>query len=448
MPDRQNQHAGNQFRLEGTETSSVPLEKRHPPVWWAVRRFQLNIDALREMLHRAAPEMRELDKLRLGANALAAVNALPKENQEQLEALLEEEQRERPPEAPEEEPQRGDTTGEDLSEADGKRLHEIFRGDRFALASFLEGYMAAVAGPSREAIVQNSFLIMAVSAFEVLVSGLAARHFVAFPGALDPAKEEFSLEDVEGFRTTEDAIDLLLSRRVGDLMRGGLDDWAKWFLGRGKIKLSELAIDWESAREIFQRRHLVTHSGGLVSSAYLAKVKIPDPPALGSRAMVDEDYLEAAFDHLDALGTGMGIQAWGIWYPDQLDDSAAALLRRTYQTTLLRRWQVTEKLATMEVRCADELRHSIRCNGWLSLAERTGYETIRAEVEQWDVSALDGRFKLARLVLLQELDAALALVPALLASEQLRPGELREWPILRTLRAHPEYEALAMAHKV
>jgi hypothetical protein len=393
--------------------------------------------------------MRELDRLRLGANALAAVNALPKENQEQLEALLEEEQRERPPGVPEEEePQGGGTNEEDLNETDGQGLYEIFRGDEFALASFMEGYSAAVAGPSREAIVKNSFLVMAVSAFEVLVSGLVARHFIAFPGALDPTKAEFSLEDVRGFQTSEDAIDLLLSRRVRDVMRGGLDDWAKWFAERGKIDLSELAIDWESAREIFQRRHLVTHSGGLVSSEYLAKVKLPDPATLGSRLMVDEGYLEAAFDQLDALGTGLGVQAWGHWYPEQKDASAAALLRRTYQTMLLGRWPITEKLAGMKIRCSEDLHHSIRCNGWLSLAERAGYEAISEEVRAWDVSALDGRFKLVRLVLLQDLDVALALVPTLLRSKQLRPGELREWPILRTLRAHPDYDALAASQGV
>lgn len=437
------------LEAEAVENGQVSLEKRHPPIWWVVRRFQLNIDALREMLLKAAPDMRELDKFRLGANALAAVNALPKENQELLETFLEELESMRLPEPPvEEEPQTGDADDDELDEKKGKRLYEIFRGDEFAVASFMEGYVAAMAGPSREAIVQNSFLVMAASAFEVLISGLVARHFIAFPQALDPTKMEFSLEDVQGFHSSEDATDLLLARRVSNLMYGGLDDWSDWFSGRGKINLPELAIDWEVVREIFQRRHLITHSGGLVSSAYLAKVKLPDAPPLGSRLVVDETYLQAAFDQLDALGTGLGVQAWGTWYPEQRNDSSSALLRRTYQTMLMDRWAVTEKLATMKVECDEELRHALRCNGWLSLAERTGYESVKEVVTGWDVSALAGRFKLVRLVLLQDLDAALALVPTLLASEELRPGELREWPILRTLRAHAGYEELATAKGV
>ena len=260
---------------------------------------------------------------------------------------------------------------------------------------------------------------------------------------LDPGKKEFSLEDIDGFRTEGDATDLLLSRRVSDLMYGGLDDWSKWFAGRGNINLPELAIDWETVREIFQRRHIITHSGGLVSGEYLAKVKLPDLPALGSRLVVDEDYLEATFDQLDALGTGLGVRTWGAWSPEQRNNSASALLQRTYQTLLLGRWQVTEKLAAMSVQCDDDLRYAIRCNGWLSRAERSGYETVRTEVVDWDVSALSGRFKLVRLVLMQDLDSALEMVSTLLAASELAPGELREWPILRTLREHPTYEALA-----
>jgi hypothetical protein len=361
------------------------------------------------------------------------------------EPFLEELELERPSEPPEEEePQGGDTE----EGAPRNKLNEIFRGDEFALASFLDSYTRAMTGPSRVTIVHNSFLVMAVSAFEVLVSGLVARHFIAFPGALDPDKNEFSLDDVQGFKTQEDALDLLISRRVSALMYGGLDDWSKWFAGRGNINLPELAIDWEVVREIFQRRHIVTHSGGLVSSEYLAKVKLTDPPALGSRLIVDEDYLQAAFDQLDALGTGLGVRAWGTWSPEQRNSSAAALLRRTYQTMLLGRWRVTEQLAEMSIQCDEELRHSIRCNGWLSVAERAGYEAIKTSVAQWDVSALAGRFKLVRLVLMQDLDAALASVPGLLAAEELRKGELREWPILRTLREHPGYEALAESERV
>jgi hypothetical protein len=397
------------------------------------------------MLEKVAPDIRELDKVRLGANALAAINALPPARRDQLQCLLEEIGREHPPEPPSEQES---TSTDAYGQALGQRLDEIFRDDHYAIASFLDGIARAMAGPSRIAIVYNSLLIMAVSAFEVLISGLLARYFITFPDALNTEKKEFSLDDVQGFKSEEDAIDLLLSRRISGVMYGGLDEWRKWFESYAQLNLSDLAIDWESTREIFQRRHIVTHSGGLVSAEYLAKVKVAGLPMLGSRLAVDESYLHAALDQLDALGTALGVRVWSLWFPDQRNDSASALLQRTYQTMLLGRWPVTEKLAGTSIRCEEQLRYSIRCNGWLSVAERSGYEAIREEVSQWDASALSGRFKLVRLVLLQDLDAALALVPALLAAEEIHRGELREWPILRTLREHPGYESVAQSEGV
>lgn len=288
---------------------------------------------------------------------------------------------------------------------------------------------------------------MAVSAFEVLVSGLASRYFISFPGALDVKKREFSLEDVEGFKTEADATDLLISRRVSTLMYGGLESWSKWFAEKGDMSLSDLAIDWKVVREVFQRRHIVTHSGGLVSAEYLAKVDLPNPPALGSRLIVDEEYLQKTFDELDALGTGLGARAWSTWLPEK-NRSANVVLQRTYQTMNLGRWRVAESLAAQRVQGEEEVRHAIRCNGWLSRAERQGYDAIADEVQQWDVSALSGRFKLVRKVLLQDLDAALVLLPGLLTAGEVRRGEIREWPILRTLREHPAYEAVASAHGI
>jgi hypothetical protein len=425
------------------EGEPLPLADRHPNILWVVMRFQLAIDAYREMLDKAVPNIRELDERRLGANELAALKTLPEENRNQLEAFLD---RQGDP----------DTSPVDFSDeaarsAVAAELREIFRGDEYAAISFALAMNEAIAGPRRVAIVQNSLLIMAISAFEVLLTGLISRQFVTFPDALQVDQKEFSLEDVRGFQSEEDAIDLLLSRRVTKIMHGGLDDWSAWFQHRCNASFESLAIDWDALREAFQRRHVIMHSGGRVSSEYLAKTAGDESsPQLGSQLNVSSDYLEQVFDQLDAVGTAIGILAWGTWFPAERDNAAGRLLQRTYQTMLLGRWAVTEKLSDLSenLKCSEDLRHSIRCNGWLSRAERGGYEAIAADVAEWDTSALSGRFRLVRLVLLQKLEEALELIPALVAAKEVSRGELREWPILRTLREHSGYRAVAEALEI
>ncbi|HEU0249480.1 MAG TPA: hypothetical protein VFR48_02025 [Solirubrobacteraceae bacterium] len=417
----------------------VPLMQRHPSMGWVVLRFQLAIDAYREMLNEGIQDIELLDERRLGANALAAVKTLPEANRQKLEAFLE---HHADPETPSIDPE---------DSAVQKEVAAIFRGDRYAALSFLLGAREAMAGPRRAAIVRNSLLVMAISAFEVLLTGLISRRFVEYPDAMQADQKEFSLEDVRGFRSEEDAIDLLLSRRVTKIMYGSLDEWSKWFDERANAAFPPLAIDWDGLREAFQRRHVVMHSGGRVSSEYLAKVRAFESlPALGSQLNVNDEYLHRVLDQLDALGTGVAVLAWGTWLPAEREDAARRLLRRTYQTMLMDHWSVTEKLADLSgrVRCADDTAHSIRCNGWLSRAERLGYESIAGEVMPWDASALSARFRLVRHVLLQELEEALALVPSILAAKEIAPGEFREWPILRTLREHPGYAGVAETHQI
>jgi hypothetical protein len=425
----------------GDDREDLPLKRRHPALWWVLMRFQLNIDALREMLATMGPNMRQLDESRLGANALAALKSLGEEDKARLEAAFGS-MRIRAESDPSADTDM--TTRLVLDEASEKLFEEIFHGDRHALGSFVRGIQNAFSGPSRTSIVFNSLLVMAVSAFEVLVAGVMARFFIAHPQAMSTDRKEFSLDDIYLFESSEDAADQLLAQRVDSAMEGGLDAWSVWFQNHCKADLAELAIDWQATREIFQRRHVVTHTGGLVSSAYLAKVSFPSGtkrPTRGERLTVDEAYLENAFDQLDALGSALAALAWGTWHPDQRDVSAQQLVTRSYQAMMLNRWRVSQKLAGLHelIQCAEDTRHALRCNCWLSEAERAGYPSIAESVRKWDASAIAGRFKLARLVLLQDLEQASKLVPTLLSTEEITPGEVREWPILRTLREHPSF---------
>lgn len=220
-------------------------------------------------------------------------------------------------------------------------------------------------------------------------------------------------------------------------MFGGLDDWAAWFRKYSENDLSALAMGWSDVVEAFQRRHVVIHNGGLVSRQYLARV--PDAPVgLGDRLQIDGDYLRNVFDQLDVLGTVLGVRAWGAWYKDERDSSAATLLQGSYDLMLLSRWAAAASLcaAATDFKCSAASKEAFRVNYWNSRVELEGPDCVRSELEGWDVSALADRFKLAKLVLLEELQEASDMADALLERAELERGELAEWPVLRKLREH------------
>lgn len=138
--------------------------------------------------------------------------------------------------------------------------------------------------PDRREVVLTSLLTAIVGSYETLVGELASTYFHQNPGALGTAPE-FSLQDLARFETLEDAREELVRRKVDALDRG-LDEVAKWFKSRLDIELNRLAIDWDRLYEIVQRRHLVVHTGGVVTHRYVEKLGNATAAKVGDRLHV------------------------------------------------------------------------------------------------------------------------------------------------------------------
>ena len=52
-------------------------------------------------------------------------------------------------------------------------------------------------------------------------------------------------------------------------MWGGFEDWMNWLSTQLKISVPDITLD--GTMEVFQRRHVIVHSGGFVSPHYLSK---------------------------------------------------------------------------------------------------------------------------------------------------------------------------------
>jgi hypothetical protein len=454
MSDRATQppEKENGSRDPGRETP-VPLANRHPPIWWATRRFQFNLDALREILNDILPTFGELDDKHFGANALVAIRDLPEDKRADLQRYIDERIAEAragdppavvEPDSGEEDPAPGDGSTIQIN-FDLARIEEIFGGDRHFLAAFFQEVEHLATGPRRVTIMHNSLLTMAIGAFEVLIASIATQFYVKHPGALDSDEKVFSFEELRKLQDVDDAADDIISRRITDLMYGDLDSWSEWFSENAQQDISELAMDFDVVSEAFQRRHVVLHNGGLASRQYLSKTG-NSLVQVGDRLPVNGEYLNAVFDQLDTLGTSLGILAEGTWSQENRDFVAETLLlRRCFELMMESRWEAAQTLAALGqgLKCKSVTKSSLQCNEWLCRAERFGYESVREVVTNgFDTSDMAPRFELARKILIEDIDGALASIPELIASQEITRGELEAWPILRTVREHADYTQL------
>ena len=209
-----------------------------------------------------------------------------------------------------------------------------------------------------------------------------------------------------------------------------------------------LSLNREQVLEIFQRRHVIVHSGGLVSRQYLAKVK-SSSAAIGDTLDVDLEYLSTAADHLVTIGLALGSNAARQLFRraegdrDRLEADAGNYAFRLLQEE---RW-LAAKTLTEELKIDSFHRSGLalvaQVNGWIARKHLGEMESCRPEIERWDTEPLESRFKLAKLALLGEMQAGLELVQQIRGTMSLPFEYWLSWPLLAELREYEQAQGRA-----
>lgn len=420
--------------------------QRQPPFLVSIFRFQETIDAIRQLHDEVCGHAAELDRQRVSPEELSAVKSLDPERREKfkhwIEANFDATGAEGATDV--EEPETQDVQP---SESDEITLQEIFGDNQVAIGQAELMLNRAMLTPSREMLLRSSLLTMAVSAFEVLLGGLAARHYELHPGNIGTEKR-FSLPELSRFDSLEKVQDAAIAHRVYQLLQAPLDEWVKWLdqsSGLG-VKLKNLAINYNELGEIIQRRHVIVHNGGAVSAQYLDRVQMDgDMPVIGVRLAVNEKYLETALDHLDSLGNLVGVGVWAKERPEAENEAISVLSNRMEELLFEGRWLPLRQICFFGEKIAsfDSQRQIFKVNKWLSIKRLEGLDSIGEEIrDEWDTSALGSQFQLVQLALLDEADAFFAAAPPIYRDGGIGLEPLNSWPVFEELRRDTRFAEL------
>lgn len=247
-------------------------------------------------------------------------------------------------------------------------------------------------------LLNRSILMCLVSHFEVLVSDLAHLYYRLIPEATSSADKVLSVNELKGFKSIDDALQFVISRRVDDLVRGSIDDWHKFFNARMNIELDGLVSHVAQWREFFQRRHIMVHAGGRVTERYVASVdwdRLGDaPPPVGKKLDLDDDYIARAINAFEVSGLLLSQEVWKKYAPDEtrlrLDRLTGGRRGAVYSKLLSRNWYVAEHLANWGARDSDapeDVMLICKFNRWLCIKRQGRWEEVRKEVQAFDTAA-------------------------------------------------------------
>lgn len=289
----------------------------------------------------------------------------------------------------------------------------------------------------------KSSLISLVSTAESFVSTLLHQFYTTHPSALNIKEKQFTFEELSRFSTMDDARSYIVSWKVENLLRGSVEDWFDFFRNTLKLKLSVAGQHSKDLVEIFQRRNLFVHNDGIVNNIYLSKIKTEKDKShlLNKQLGVSKNYLFAAIDKIEASFLDA---AYEIWSKCEKANPERPLLmvQASYDALSHGRWSVAKDIASLVALDKDSNEVSslmAKINSWIARL-RLSDQTVRKEIEEFDVSAKDDVFRLAKHCLLGEDERVLALAKQLHEQGKLAFESLTEWPLFEQQRASEPFQ--------
>lgn len=330
---------------------------------------------------------------------------------------------------------------------EGERYH-LKISDVAAGKRLIEAIKGVQTDTKHRALLYRSALISLVSAAEWFLSQVIREYFNKYPDAIGKKEKSLSLDDLRSFGSIADAEKYLVDVRVDDIMRGNFEDWMAFM--RTSLKLSAAYLDpnRNAISEIFQRRHVMVHNGGLADSVYMQKVprELREGMGVGKAIEVPPEYLARAIDLIEPNFILIGAELWKKVAP--ADNKRATLLNEVaFERLRTENWTVAEGLSFFVNRDKSQPERDRLVgllNYWQALKWQGRFDEVEPEVRETDFSAKDELFQLARYALLDERETFSHLLPGALSSEKLTREQLATWPIFREMRKAAEFVAFAV----
>ena len=234
-------------------------------------------------------------------------------------------------------------------------------------------------------------------------------------------------------------------REVENLMRKSYVDWFRLLESHGiQLKCND---SLEMLKELYARRNILMHNAGFVNQQYLTNAPATSVE-IGDRLTTDESYLEKAFLCIQIIIFSLHIAAEKL-VKDRGEDYINNIFNMLFERLQNEEYELCTMVykALYESKSADaSIKLMSRINYWIAERELNGIESIRSEVETYDMRSSERIYILAKELLLDNYTVAMQLLEKLYLREDVTPFMIKHWPLFKNFRKTEFYSQFVKVH--
>ncbi|MGK2856489.1 MAG: hypothetical protein ACSLFQ_04705 [Thermoanaerobaculia bacterium] len=326
------------------------------------------------------------------------------------------------------------------TEERGRELLVKVAPDHWLRFNKLSGRRRKFAMASRT--VPSSYLVSLVSQFDAFIGDLIRALFAAKPDTLNVSEKALTFSQLAEFKTIDEARDFILEKEIEGVLRKSHQEQFEWLEGRFGLPLRKGLDSWPRFIELTERRNLLVHTGGVVSSQYLqvckaAGVALEKDAAVGKTLKVSRGYFDAAYEITFEIAVKLAHVLWRKVLPEERRDADENLSRICYELLEDARYKLARELldfatCVLKQHSTDEVRRRLVVNHaqaykWLGNLEKA-LEIMSGE----DWTATSDMFKLADAVIRDDFELAAKFMERI--GKSTERTEYRDWPLFMEFR--------------
>lgn len=297
-------------------------------------------------------------------------------------------------------------------------------------------------------IVPESLFVSLISQYDAYLNRLLRIIFEIKPEILNSSDRNITFSQLVEYRSVQNARDYIVEKEIDTVLRKSHSEQFDYLERELAIDLRKNLTIWKTFVEITERRNLLVHCDGKISSQYINNCNLKNDKnfSIGKRLTVSPEYFTTAYKCLYEISVKLTHTLWRKFLSSDLQNADNELNTVCYNLINNKSHDLADillKFAHEQKKKFNNITENIfTINFALSKYLNGKQKEAKELLENKDWSACSDEFKLAFEIINENYKEVYSLMKKIGKNGNVNKTEYREWPLFKKIREKKEFKQI------